>query len=57
MDLEVVAVVRARAPADKAMLDNWVDAAARVDQAHKALAIAREVDDPAADPGADRTWL
>jgi predicted ATPase len=45
--LDVAAAVRARALADKAVLDNWVDAAASMDQAEHALAIARELDDPA----------
>jgi predicted ATPase/class 3 adenylate cyclase/DNA-binding CsgD family transcriptional regulator len=45
--LEVVAAVRARALADKAFLDVFVDPAASMDQAQQALAIAREVDDPA----------
>jgi DNA-binding CsgD family transcriptional regulator/tetratricopeptide (TPR) repeat protein len=44
---EVAAAVRARALADKAMLDVWVDGAASLDQAQRALAAAREVDDPA----------
>jgi predicted ATPase/class 3 adenylate cyclase/DNA-binding CsgD family transcriptional regulator len=45
--LEVAPAVRARALADKALLGTWVDAAAGADQAQQALAIAREVDDPA----------
>jgi DNA-binding CsgD family transcriptional regulator len=45
--LDVAAAVRARALADKALLGTWVDAAASADQAQQALAIAREVDDPA----------
>ena len=45
--LEVAAAVRARALADKAVLDAWVGAADSLDQAQQALAIAREVDDPA----------
>jgi predicted ATPase len=45
--LEVAAAVRARALADIAVLGTWVDAAASMDQAQQALAIAREVDDPA----------
>ena len=44
---EVAAAVRARALADKAVLDTWVGAADSLDQAQQALAIAREVDDPA----------
>jgi hypothetical protein len=44
---EVAAAVRARALADSAMLDTWVDAAASVDRAQQALVIARELDDPA----------
>jgi predicted ATPase/class 3 adenylate cyclase/DNA-binding CsgD family transcriptional regulator len=45
--LEVAAAVRARALADRAVLGTWADAAASMDQAQQALAIAREVDDPA----------
>ncbi|MUL49873.1 LuxR family transcriptional regulator [Mycobacterium sp. CBMA293] len=45
--LEVAAGVRARALADKAVLDVFVDAAASIDNADRALAIARQVDDPA----------
>jgi hypothetical protein len=41
-DLE--AEVRVRALADHALLDTWVNVAARMDQAQQALAIAREVD-------------
>jgi predicted ATPase/class 3 adenylate cyclase/DNA-binding CsgD family transcriptional regulator len=44
---EVAAAVRARALADKAVLDTWAGAAASTDQAEQALAIARDVDDPA----------
>ena len=44
---EVADSVRARALADEAMLDTWAGAAANTDQAEQALAIAREVDDPA----------
>ena len=44
---EVAAAVRARALADKAMLDTWAGAAACTDQAEQALAIAREVHEPA----------
>ncbi len=47
-DFERVAdVVRARALADKALVDIWVGAITSLDQAEQALAIAREVDDPA----------
>jgi predicted ATPase/class 3 adenylate cyclase/DNA-binding CsgD family transcriptional regulator len=45
--LGVAPVVRARALADRAMLGIWVSAADSFDQAQQALAIAREVDDPA----------
>ncbi|MCV7122355.1 LuxR family transcriptional regulator [Mycobacterium lacus] len=45
--LEVAAAVRARALADKALLDVFVDAAAGADQAEQALEIAREIGDPA----------
>ena len=44
---KVAAAVRARALADKAVLDTWAGAAASTDQAQQALAIARELDDPA----------
>ena len=44
---EVAAAVRARALADKAVLDTWAGAAASTDQAEQAVAIARDVDDPA----------
>jgi predicted ATPase/class 3 adenylate cyclase/DNA-binding CsgD family transcriptional regulator len=44
---EVAAEVRARALADRAMLAIWVGAADSLDQAQQALAIAREIDDPA----------
>jgi predicted ATPase/DNA-binding CsgD family transcriptional regulator len=44
---EVAAGVRARALADRAVLGLWVGAADSPDQAQQALAIAREVDDPA----------
>jgi predicted ATPase/class 3 adenylate cyclase/DNA-binding CsgD family transcriptional regulator len=44
---EVAAAVRARALADKAVLDAWAGPAASMDQAEQALAIAREVDEPA----------
>jgi predicted ATPase/class 3 adenylate cyclase len=45
--LEVADAVRARALADKAVLDAWVAARVNMDQAQQALAIARELDDPA----------
>ena len=45
--LEVAAAVRARALADKAVLDAWAGPAASMDQAEQALAIARDVDEPA----------
>ena len=45
--LEVAAAVRARALADKAVLATMVHVAASMDDAQQALAIAREVDDPA----------
>jgi DNA-binding CsgD family transcriptional regulator len=45
--LEVAAAVRARALADKAVLDAWAGAAASMDRAEQALAIAREVHEPA----------
>ena len=44
---EVAAAVRARALADSAVLGLWAGAADSPDQAQHALAIAREVDDPA----------
>ena len=44
---EVTPTVRARALADRAMLGILAGAAASLDQARQALAIAREVDDPA----------
>ncbi len=44
---EVAPAVRARALADRAMLANWVGAADSLHQAQQALAIARDVDDPA----------
>ena len=43
----VAAAVRAGALADQAVLDTWAGAAASTDQAEQALAIARDVDDPA----------
>jgi DNA-binding CsgD family transcriptional regulator len=45
--LEVAAAVRAGALADKAVLDAWVTAKLSMDQAQQAVAIARELDDPA----------
>jgi predicted ATPase/class 3 adenylate cyclase/DNA-binding CsgD family transcriptional regulator len=45
-NVEVADAVRARALADIAILEAFVDAAVGVDQAQQALAIAREVDDP-----------
>jgi DNA-binding CsgD family transcriptional regulator len=44
---EVADAVRARALADKAVLDAWVAARFNIDQAQQSLAIAREADDPA----------
>src|SRR6516225_4682840 len=44
---EVAAAVRARALADNALLATWARATDNVDQAQQALALAREVDDPA----------
>jgi predicted ATPase/class 3 adenylate cyclase/DNA-binding CsgD family transcriptional regulator len=44
---EVAAAVRARALADRAMLSTLMGAADGLEQAQQALAIAREVDDPA----------
>ncbi len=46
-DPGVAAAVRARALADRAMLAIWVGDANSMDQAKQALAIAREVNDPA----------
>ena len=43
----VTAAVRARALADKAVLDNYLGATNSLDQAEQAVAIARDVDDPA----------
>jgi predicted ATPase/class 3 adenylate cyclase/DNA-binding CsgD family transcriptional regulator len=43
----VTAAVRARALADKAVLDTYLGAASSLDQAEQAVAIARDVDDPA----------
>jgi predicted ATPase/class 3 adenylate cyclase/DNA-binding CsgD family transcriptional regulator len=45
--LEVTAPVRARALADKAVLDTYLGAADGLDQAEQAVAIARDVDEPA----------
>ena len=45
--LEVTPAVRARALADKAALGTWVSAPDSLDHAEQALAIAREIDDPA----------
>ena len=44
---EVAAAVRARALADKAVLDAMVGSIDSLDQAEQALAIARDIDDPA----------
>jgi predicted ATPase/class 3 adenylate cyclase/DNA-binding CsgD family transcriptional regulator len=46
--LRVAPAVRARALADRATLGIWVGAADSPDQAQQALAIARQIDDPAA---------
>ncbi|MGN6168643.1 MAG: helix-turn-helix transcriptional regulator, partial [Solirubrobacteraceae bacterium] len=46
-DLDVADSVRARALADKAVLDAWVAARSSMDQAKQALAIARGLDDTA----------
>jgi predicted ATPase/class 3 adenylate cyclase/DNA-binding CsgD family transcriptional regulator len=45
--IDLNAGVRARALADQALLAAWVNAAASLDQAQQALAIARDIDDPA----------
>ena len=45
--LEPTAAVRARALADKAVLNSWVDVTASFDQAQEALLIARDLDEPA----------
>ncbi len=45
--LEVAVAVRARALADKAVLDGWARGADSLDQAETAVATAREVNDPA----------
>jgi predicted ATPase/DNA-binding CsgD family transcriptional regulator len=44
---EVAAAARARALADQAIFNTWVNAAAGLAQAEEALAIARDIDDPA----------
>jgi predicted ATPase/class 3 adenylate cyclase/DNA-binding CsgD family transcriptional regulator len=44
---DLKAKVRARALADQAFFDNWVNAADTLNQAQQALAIARGIDDPA----------
>src|SRR5262249_50306229 len=44
---KVAAAVHARALVDKTLLDLWAGVTASLDQAERALAIAREVDDPA----------
>ena len=46
-DVEVAPAVRARALADNAVLATWVGATDNIDQAQQALAIARNIDDPA----------
>ena len=43
----ITAAIYARALADKALLDIWDGSSASLDQAERALTIAREVDDPA----------
>jgi predicted ATPase/class 3 adenylate cyclase/DNA-binding CsgD family transcriptional regulator len=45
--LDLNAEVRARALADQALLAAWVNAAASLDHAQQALAIARDINDPA----------
>jgi predicted ATPase/class 3 adenylate cyclase/DNA-binding CsgD family transcriptional regulator len=45
--LHLDAAVRARALADQALLAAWVNAAASLDQAQQALAMARDIHDPA----------
>jgi predicted ATPase/class 3 adenylate cyclase/DNA-binding CsgD family transcriptional regulator len=45
--MDVAAPVRARAFADSAVLATWVGETDSMDQAHQALAIAREIEDPA----------
>jgi predicted ATPase len=44
---ELSAAVRARALADKAVLNSWVDVTASLDQAQEALLMARDLDDAA----------
>jgi predicted ATPase/class 3 adenylate cyclase/DNA-binding CsgD family transcriptional regulator len=46
-DAEVPAAIRARALADKALIDLMLGAADSVDRARHALALARDIDDPA----------
>ena len=46
-DAEVAAAIRARALADKAVIDLVLGAADSVDRAQQALALARDIDDPA----------
>jgi predicted ATPase/class 3 adenylate cyclase/DNA-binding CsgD family transcriptional regulator len=43
---ELPSTVRARALADKAVLNSWVDVSVSLNQAQEALAIARDADDP-----------
>ena len=45
--LEVAAAVRARALANRAVLANWAGATGGMDQAEQAVAVARDIDDPA----------
>ena len=47
VDREVAPAVRARTLADAALLDGWVGVPERKEQAAEALAIARQLDDPA----------
>jgi len=47
LHIEVPATVRARALADQAFFDNWVNTADTLGQAQQALTIARGIDDPA----------
>ncbi|MBV9353016.1 MAG: LuxR family transcriptional regulator [Mycobacterium sp.] len=47
LHIEVPATIRARALADRAPLDAWVNAAASLDQAQQAVAIARGIGDSA----------
>src|SRR6202020_1345626 len=46
-DVEVAAAIRSRALADKAMIDLLFGAADSVERAQQALALARDIDDPA----------